>query len=287
MQKLCIVYNPSSGRHRVEHAYRKLIRMLPHEEYAVDSVNIRETTVTSEHLRDHHCIIVIGGDGTLRTVVQLLQESKLDIPIALIPRGSANLLAKSLGLPFLVSEAVQSIRRGKTTTIDVGKLSTGEYFIGAFALGYFSHRIASTDHQLKKIIGFAGYFWSFIREMKLPQHTFIFTVDDRSYSEIGHSLFIVNTSNLFGIHSARVADFRDGIFELAVTKNKTFFSMFGLLIDFYLRRGKPKHFVLIPGSRFSLRDIGRSRPQIDGEPLLEQPSLDIEIIPRKQPFITP
>ncbi len=287
MQRLVIIYNPSSGRHRVEHALHKLLRLLPSEEYAIDSWNIRHEAISPEHLKGHDYVIVIGGDGTLRTTIQILLDANLNIPIALIPRGSANLLAKSLGLPFLVSEAAHSIQRGTTTTIDVGRLTTGEYFVGAFALGYFSHRIATTDKQLKKMIGFGGYFWSFIREMKLPEHTFTFTVDDRAYTATGHSLFIVNTSNLFGIHSSRVADFRDGIFELAVTTNKTFFSLIGLLMDFYLRRGKPKHFMLVPGSRFSLKTVGSSQPQIDGEILSEMQQIDITVIPRTQRFIIP
>lgn len=287
MQRLIIVYNTRSGRHRVEQTHAQLLRLLPEDEFSIVNCDIQKEKLSAANLEQHDRIVIIGGDGTVRTVVQLLLDAKLDIPIAVIPRGSANLLAKSLGLPFTILGAARALKQDHMTSVDVGHLSTGEYFIGAFALGYFSHRITATDRQLKKVAGFAGYFWSFIRETKLPEHNFSFTVDDRSYTITGHSLFVVNTSNLFGFHSPRVADFRDGVFELAVTTNKTFLSLIGLLIDFYLRRGTPRHFFLVPGSRFSLRDIGGSRPQIDGEALLEQDSLDITIIPRKQRFIIP
>jgi diacylglycerol kinase family enzyme len=287
MRKLAVIYNPRSGRHRVEKTLHQLIALLPHEDAIVDAWNIQECTITAAELAGRDCVVVIGGDGTLRTILQVLLDANLDIPIALVPRGSANLLAKSLGIPFTTAGAARSILGGTTVAVDVGRLSTGEYFVGAFALGYFSHRVTATDRQLKKVAGFAGYLWSFIRETKLPEHNFSFMVDDRTYTIQGHSLFIVNTSNLFGIHSSRVADFRDGIFELTVTTNKTFLSLINLLIDFYLRRGKSSHFILIPGSRFSLRNMNGSRPQIDGEALTERDSLDITVIPRKQRFIIP
>ena len=66
-------------------------------------------------------IIVCGGDGTINEVVNGMAGSR--VPLAVLPAGTANILAKELGLPWNVSKAAALIARGKHRRIAMGMVS--------------------------------------------------------------------------------------------------------------------------------------------------------------------
>jgi len=81
--------------------------------------------------------------------------------------------------------------------------------------------------------------------------------------------------------------YQDGVFELVVTKNKSFWSLLGLTYDFYMRRNHPKHFVLLPGKHFTVNTPDKLSMQIDGELLPQMNNLEIHVLSNKQQFIIP
>jgi len=286
MNNILIIYNPSSGRSRPRSSWADLKKYLSSHESDVTIQSIQDDDAFSAlDLSRFSVIIVSGGDGTLRSVVQRLSDAGLNIPIALIPRGSANVVAKSLNLPFSARRTAQLIKKGKTIGVDIARLATGECFVGACALGYLSERITETDQRVKKVMGFGGYILSFMKQTKLPLHQFTFSIDGISHTIQGHSIFVVNACNVFGINSYRVANLSDGAFELVVTTNKSFLSLFGLVFDFYFSKKMPRHFYLKPGKHFVIYNTEKTSIQIDGEPLTRRPMLDITVQKRQQQFI--
>ncbi|MFM7192268.1 MAG: lipid kinase, partial [Microcystaceae cyanobacterium] len=77
-------------------------------------------------------VIVGGGDGTLNTVVNSLVEHQL--PLGILPLGTANDLARTLGLPLAIADACQVIAAGHSKAIDLGKVN-GRYFFNVASLG--------------------------------------------------------------------------------------------------------------------------------------------------------
>lgn len=77
-------------------------------------------------------VIVGGGDGTLNTVVNSLVEHQL--PLGILPLGTANDLARTLGLPLAIADACQVIAAGYSKAIDLGKVN-GRYFFNVASLG--------------------------------------------------------------------------------------------------------------------------------------------------------
>ncbi|MEK7584555.1 MAG: diacylglycerol kinase family protein [Patescibacteria group bacterium] len=284
---LLVIYNPASGRMRIEKAWHAFMTEASHDGYRCTPVNIQDAALGAiGDLSRFSAVVVIGGDGTLRTVVQFLYDRSADLPIMLVPRGSANLIAKSLSLPRSVKKALRVLRSGASLSVDIARLSNGTIFVGACAIGYLSHRVTSTPLLAKRLLGFAGYLWSFLLHRQLPLYTFSFSADGSSFVIQGHSLFIVNATNLFGVRSPRVADFQDGIFELAVTTNTSWIASLALLFDFYFRRSAPRHFMMVSGKRFSLRTEGIPALQVDGEVLPNVQRVDIEVLQKKQRFFT-
>ncbi|MFA5517018.1 MAG: lipid kinase [Desulfuromonadales bacterium] len=84
------------------------------------------------HLHRADMVIVGGGDGTLNTAVQVLVETGL--PLGILPMGTANDLARTLGIPASLEAACRLIAAGRTHRIDLGKVNE-RYFFNAASIG--------------------------------------------------------------------------------------------------------------------------------------------------------
>ena len=99
-------------------------------------------------------VIVGGGDGSLSSNVEPFMGS--ETVLAILPLGTANSFAGTLGIPRDVDGAVAVIAGGEPRRIDLGCIN-GRYFANAAAIG-LSPMIAETvPHKLKRYLGVAGY----------------------------------------------------------------------------------------------------------------------------------
>jgi YegS/Rv2252/BmrU family lipid kinase len=106
-------------------------------------------------------VIVGGGDGSLSSSVDHLVGS--DTVFALLPLGTANSFARTLGIPLDVAGAVKVIAGGKTKPIDLGMID-GDYFANCAAIGISPLIAESVPHGLKKWLGRPGYLgWAAIQ----------------------------------------------------------------------------------------------------------------------------
>lgn len=99
-------------------------------------------------------VIVGGGDGSLSTNVDFFVGK--DTVFAILPLGTANSFAKTLGMGTDLDTAIDVIANGEAKRIDLGIID-GDYFVNAAALG-LSPLIADTvPHNLKRYLGMVGY----------------------------------------------------------------------------------------------------------------------------------
>src|SRR5512139_3141539 len=99
-------------------------------------------------------VIVGGGDGTLSSVVDHFVGT--DTVFAVLPVGTANSFARSLGMPLDIDGAIEVIVHGRRKRIDLGMIN-GDYFANVAALG-MSPLIADTvPAALKRYLGIVGY----------------------------------------------------------------------------------------------------------------------------------
>ncbi len=80
-------------------------------------------------------VAVLGGDGTLNGAVNGILSSTSNLPLGIIPCGTGNEIARSLGIPKDPEKAVEIILRGQVCPVDVGKVNN-RYFLQIFGLGY-------------------------------------------------------------------------------------------------------------------------------------------------------
>ena len=105
-------------------------------------------------------VVAAGGDGTVRIVADGLANS--GIPMGIVPSGTANLLARNLGIPMTEDDAIDVALSGRTRTIDLIKLSVDggepEHFAVMAGMGIDAMIMDETNPELKDMIGTAAYF---------------------------------------------------------------------------------------------------------------------------------
>jgi diacylglycerol kinase (ATP) len=107
-------------------------------------------------------IFVWGGDGMVQRCADALAGS--DATIAIVPAGTANLLAHNLGIPQDIAEAVRIGFRGRRRTLDLGWIN-GEHFAVMAGVGFDGDMIRAADGGLKDRLGRAAYVWTGLRTM--------------------------------------------------------------------------------------------------------------------------
>src|SRR5687767_1513887 len=109
-------------------------------------------------------VIVGGGDGSLSCTIDYVVDH--DVVFALLPLGTANSFARTLGIPLDLPGAVETIARGRRRRIDLGRID-GDYFANSAAMGLAPMIADSVPHGLKKYLGRLGYLvwaiWCLIR----------------------------------------------------------------------------------------------------------------------------
>ena len=122
--------------------------------HAVDEPEALEATLRECLAKNPDLVILGGGDGTISGLVDVLVGR--DVILGILPLGTANSFARTLGIPLDIPGAVEVIRTGAPRRIDLGMID-GDYFANCAAMG-ISPQIAETvPHGLKKVLGRIGY----------------------------------------------------------------------------------------------------------------------------------
>ena len=157
---------------------RDIVRDFPFpvECHAVEDPGKLDETVIAALAKKPDILILGGGDGTVSGLVDHLVHS--DTALGVLPLGTANSFARTLGIPLTVEGALDVIRQGNLKRIDLGMIDN-DYYANCAALG-ISPQIAETvPHNLKKYLGRVGYLgWAAWQYVKFRPFTLI--VDDGS-----------------------------------------------------------------------------------------------------------
>lgn len=124
--------------------------------------------VREEVARGTQLVIVCGGDGTINEVVNGLAGTK--VAMAVLPAGTANVLAKELGIPWDIARAAELIPRGALRRIALGKVTqskTGEsrYFLSLAGAGPDGVLVYSVSLGLKEKMGTLAYWIEGFRQL--------------------------------------------------------------------------------------------------------------------------
>ena len=112
-------------------------------------------------------IILCGGDGTIASGAMAVMESGL--PLGIFPLGTANDLARTLGIPADLAAAAGIIAAGRTRRIDIG-LVNGLPFFNVASIGMSSDLTRQLTHDVKQRLGKLGYLVTALKVLVRARH---------------------------------------------------------------------------------------------------------------------
>ncbi|MFA6228030.1 MAG: diacylglycerol kinase family protein [Patescibacteria group bacterium] len=228
-------------------------------------------------------IVAVGGDGTVKVAAREIIQRKLAVPLAIIPFGSANVLASTLGLPLDMFDALGLLQGMKTKKIDVGVINRQIYFIVGFSLGYVSSIIIHTEKDLKNRFGYLGYLFKFLwNKIRIFRIKFRIETQNKVFWVRGNSLIIFNAFKFFGLEPKKPVSITDGILNLYIVTNKTFLTLLqaALGVLFYVK--PPRHIFTLDNRYFKIRVKRRhlKTAQVDGDRIKAPKVMEVECLPQ-------
>ncbi len=229
-------------------------------------------------------IVGIGGDGTVSEIVSGQARSEKKVAIAIVPVGTANVVAIALSLPWFPGMAAGNIQAGRIVPFDVGYLpQLDRHFLLMAAIGYPARIIQDSPSRLKNLFGIFTYIAAGIRNtLKLGEASiFIEDENEKVHEFVGNTILLSNIGKIGDINLKVTPDTsaHDGLFDLTVVSSRSLWDLIVVLFRMLTWRYKPTRRL----HHFQARKvvIATDPPvpvQVDGEDMGLTP-LEAEIIP--------
>ena len=177
-RRALIIYNPVAGyfpERRLTGVCQSL-SWLGVEETICETAYRGDAEAFAAAASEHFDVVVAaGGDGTINEVVNGLAGSHL--PLAIIPLGTANVLAAEIDLPRNISAIARTIAAGETRPVHLGVVN-GRRFVMMAGLGFDAHVVANVNRSLKQAVGkFAYVLQTAISAFTFPSRAYRVTID--------------------------------------------------------------------------------------------------------------
>jgi diacylglycerol kinase (ATP) len=195
--------------------------------------------------RNFDLITVYGGDGTVMEAAQALYKNRT--PLLILPGGTANVMAKEIGIPPSSREAVNLLRsKFKTKTIDMALLDKKPFMLRISA-GILADIVRNTAKDSKEKFGTLAYSVSALKKLiKHDIYSYDMKIDGKKVSESGIALMVANAGNI-GISGFSVLPHikvADGFLDVVIFKSATATSFYSLIKSMYTGKkpqGEVKH----------------------------------------------
>jgi YegS/Rv2252/BmrU family lipid kinase len=182
-----LIHNPTAGRGRgrLQTTLARLrgLGSVP-EVWATASRGEAEALARAAVERGYDLVVAAGGDGTVNEVVNGLAGSGL--PLALLPLGTANVLAIEIGLDLAPDALAQTILHGAQVDVCLGRIRGADGVVRLFTTsagaGADAHAVASVDLVGKKVLGTGAYYAEMARQLLVfPFPNYRITVEGTTY----------------------------------------------------------------------------------------------------------
>ncbi|HEY9664708.1 MAG TPA: YegS/Rv2252/BmrU family lipid kinase [Allocoleopsis sp.] len=170
-QSACLIFNPVAGQGNAEAELQRIRQLLdPDLALTVQQTakGMNPTLLAEAAIREGATLLIAsGGDGTLSDVAEAVVNT--NIPLGIIPRGTANSFARSLGIPQDIEAACQTIVQGHTRTVDAA-LCNGKLMLLLTGIGLQAEMVAKADRKTKDRLGVIAYVIAGVQQlMQLPR----------------------------------------------------------------------------------------------------------------------
>jgi YegS/Rv2252/BmrU family lipid kinase len=224
-------------------------------------------------------VMAQGGDGTVMACVTVLAGT--DVPLAVLPGGTGNLLAANFDIPSDLDGAVEVALHGERRRLDVGAMGD-DRFVVMGGIGFDAAMLRDADPRLKERLGAVAYVISGLGQLRRRPTRFHLRLDDGEViARVGQGVLVGNLGRLQGglpiMPDARPDD---GLLDVAVLRTRTLPDWVRLAARVLLRRRrKDPELEVFRAARVEVR-CDRPQPvERDGEPAGAADHLVVEVVP--------
>lgn len=282
--KALLIANPHSGGWRGS-SPEEVQERLRAEGLRVRSLPVRcgeEIAETlSRALRDespeHTRVVIAGGDGTLHAALPALVDT--DFPLAMLPVGTCNVLARDVGVPLDLSGAIAVAAAGRPCRVDLG-LANGRPFCAMAGMGYDGALLRTViPTTRKRLWAYASYAARALHLLlRYRPSRFRILADGRELIAPAWMAVIANARHyLFHWQVARYAHVDDGLLDLCLFRRDSTARTLGQVTSVLRgRHGGYPGVVHLRARRFRIECDPPVDLQMDGDPMAVTP-LEAEV----------
>lgn len=222
MEKVKFIYNPHAGDHYIVDQLDEIIAL--HQEYGYSLVpcrldgNMDMARAMEDITLDYHHILIAGGDGTVDILVNYMMDRGINIPVGILPMGTANDYAKFIKIPKDVTEAIKKMLTLPPKAMDLGKIND-KYFLNVASTGLLTDVSQRTQGELKNAIGKLAYYIKGIEQIpsfrKIPVKI---TSEDGNFQGDMFALLVFNGRTAGNMDFAYKSKADDGLLDVILIK---------------------------------------------------------------------
>lgn len=239
MKKAVFLYNDRSGKGRIARSAAGILAIFRASGYDIAPQPIDFSANPFDGNESIDLMVVAGGDGTVNYAVNAMKRKGLDIPIGVIPAGTANDFAGALGMSRKPLEAARQIASGQVERVDCGCVN-GLWFVNIFSFGLFTTTSQRTPDARKHKIGKLAYIIEGVKEFRSMHAVPLEVVADGERFDLRSLIVLIfNGETAGGFRLARRSSIKDGLFDCLLLEKRNFFRS-TLAMGRYLLGGHPK-----------------------------------------------
>jgi diacylglycerol kinase (ATP) len=304
LRNALLIHNPNAGnggrgRRRVLDEARRILSLGGIEADLQETRAPGEATAMAQRAgsEGRQLVIACGGDGTLNEIVNglAIQQNGHRVPLALLPGGTANVLAKEIGLPWDIPAAAHKLVHGEVKEIALGlatpvkEPSKALYFLSVAGAGPDGMIVYSIDLDLKARLGILAYWWQGAREVFRYKFPHFRVVTGKEKLDV--SLVVVGRTKHYGgpFRITDEADLYADQFEIMGLTTQSGFRYLSYLPTLWagkLRGTEGVHYWKAKSIVCEPLDANPVYAQVDGEPLARLP-IEFKIVPRALKLLVP
>lgn len=229
-------------------------------------------------LNNHFTIAVAcGGDGTVNQVASSVKHTS--IALGILPLGSGNGLARSLGIPMDLKQALKAIEKASVKLIDGGEINGHSFFCTA-GIGFDAH--IAEKFAASTTRGFWTYFKTTFKEyFNYKPNTYQIEIDGKTH-QIQAFLITIANAGQWGndVYIAPFADMQDELFHISILKPFPKYSILGVGIKILNKNiHQSPRFQSLEGKHIKISYQGTLPVHFDGEPTTFSNQIEITMQP--------
>ena len=264
VKKAVFLYNTESGKGRIAREAEAICAIFRDGGYDIEPRRIDFAVNPFDGYETIDLMVAAGGDGTVNYVLNAMKRKGLDIPVGVIPAGTANDFSGAVGMPRDPLEAARQIAGGEVERVDCGCVN-GLWFVNVFSFGIFTTTSQRTSDERKHRFGKLAYLFEGARELR-TMHAVPLRVktDDGEFRFDALMALIFNGETAGGFRLARQASIRDGLLDCILLEKRGFLhSLFSMCR--YLLGGDPRTVRRFRSRRLEISSTVDEPTDVDGQ----------------------